>query len=123
MTREEAIDIRQRSLNRQPVSIAELDEAMRIIAQPERIMVRRKTPTGVDLIENPWNLSNGMCTVLLALCRTGDTKQAAKELGVTRATFDVQVSRAKDRMGIENRTLLLLAFDRFWRAAKGGVAA
>jgi DNA-binding NarL/FixJ family response regulator len=123
MTREEAIDIRQRSLNRQPVSMAELDEAMRVISRPERSMVRRKTPPGVDLIENPWNLSNGMCTVLLALCRTGDTKQAAKELGVTRATFDVQVSRAKDRMGIENRTLLLLAFDRFWRAAKGGVAA
>jgi DNA-binding NarL/FixJ family response regulator len=123
MTREEAIDIRQRSLNRQPVSMAELAEAMRIIAQPERIQVRRKAPAGVDLIVNPWNLSNGMCTVLLALCRTGDTKQAAKELGVTRATFDVQVSRAKDRMGIENRTLLLLAFDRFWRAAKAGVAA
>jgi DNA-binding NarL/FixJ family response regulator len=123
MTREEAIDIRQRSLNRQPVSMAELDEAMKIIAQPERIQVRRKAPAGVDLIENPWNLSNGMCTVLLALCRTGDTKQAAKELGVTRATFDVQVSRAKDRMGIENRTLLLLAFDRFWRESKAGVAA
>jgi DNA-binding NarL/FixJ family response regulator len=123
MTREEAIDIRQRSLNRQPVSMAELAEAMRIISAPERIQVRRKVPVGVDLIENPWNLSNGMCTVLLALIRTGDTKQAAKELGVTRATFDVQVSRAKDRMGIENRTLLLLAFDRFWRAAKAGVAA
>jgi DNA-binding NarL/FixJ family response regulator len=123
MTREEAIDIRQRSLNRQPVSMAELDEAMKIIAKPERQLVRRKIPEGVEPIENPWNLSNGMCTVLSALCRTGDTKQAAKELGVTRATFDVQVSRAKDRMGIENRTLLLLAFDRFWRAAKGGVAA
>jgi DNA-binding NarL/FixJ family response regulator len=123
MTREEAIDIRSRSLNRQPVSMAELDEAMRIIAQPERIQVRRKIPAGVEPIENPWNLSNGMCTVLSALVRTGDTKQAAKELGVTRATFDVQVSRAKDRMGIENRTLLLLAFDRFWRAAKAGVAA
>jgi DNA-binding NarL/FixJ family response regulator len=123
MTREEAIDIRSRSLTGERVDVNQLGEAMRIIAQPDRTPVRRKAPAGVDLIENPWNLSNGMCTVLLALCRTGDTKQAAKELGVTRATFDVQVSRAKDRMGIENRTLLLLAFDRFWRAAKGGVAA
>jgi DNA-binding NarL/FixJ family response regulator len=123
MTRNEAIDIRQRSLCGEHVSMTELDAAMKVIATPERQLVRRKTPTGVDLIVNPWNLSNGMCTVLLALCRTGDTKQAAKELGVTRATFDVQVSRAKDRMGIENRTLLLLAFDRFWRAAKTGVAA
>jgi DNA-binding NarL/FixJ family response regulator len=123
MTREEAIDIRSRSLTGERVDINQLDEAMRIIAQPERIQVRRKIPAGVDLIETPWNLSNGMCTALLALIRTGDTKQAARELGVTRATLDVQVSRAKDRMGIENRTLLLLAFDRFWRAAKAGVAA
>jgi DNA-binding NarL/FixJ family response regulator len=115
MTREEAIDIRSRSLNRQPVSMAELAEAMRIIAQPDRTPVRRKIPEGVEPIENPWNLSNGMCTVLSALVRTGDTKQAAKELGVTRATFDVQVSRAKDRMGIDNRMRLLIEWDRFDR--------
>jgi DNA-binding NarL/FixJ family response regulator len=111
MTREEAIDIRSRSLCGEKVDIAELTEAMRVIAQPDRKPAKRPPPA----IRNPWDLSTGMCQALSTLCRTGETVAAAQELGVNRATVDVQVSRAMDRMGTGTRLKTLLEWDRFER--------
>jgi hypothetical protein len=106
MTREEAIDIRQRSLNRQPVSMAELDEAMRIIRSAA-------PPTGDD----PWGLTPGMRKTLTAVVRTGSMSQAAIDLGVGHPAVSMQISRAVERMKVGNRMLALFEWVRFLQGA------
>jgi hypothetical protein len=105
MTREEAIDIRSRSLNRQPVSMAELDEAMRVI----------KSEATHTAPANKWGLPVGMCATLSAMVRTGDAGEAARELGVGRPAVSMALTRAVERMGVRNRMLALFEWDRAMR--------
>jgi DNA-binding NarL/FixJ family response regulator len=98
MTREEAIDIRARSLCKQPVSLDELTEAMRVIAAPEK--VRRELPPGVTT--NQWGLSIGMCETLTTVVSKGGVREAAIELGIAPRSVRVQILRAKERMGTDN---------------------
>jgi hypothetical protein len=112
MTREEAIDIRSRSLKGdQSVSIGELGEAMKVIATPEH---RCELPPGAAT--NPWRLSLGMCEVLNTVIRTGDYREAAKELDIDPAGVSMQISRAAAKMNEPNRIRALIAFDRMVRS-------
>jgi DNA-binding NarL/FixJ family response regulator len=111
MTRDEAIDIRTRSLCGKPVDINELEEAMRIIATPEG---RRELPVGVTT--NPWLLTPGMCETLTVMVRTCDEQEAAEQLGVRRPAVSMAISRAAQRMKAPNRLATLLAWDRFLRS-------
>jgi hypothetical protein len=112
MTREEAIDIRSRSLcGDKSVSIGELDEAMKIITAPD---TRRGLPPGATT--NPWNLSLGMCEVLNTVIRTGDYHEAARELDIAPSGVSMQMSRAAAKMNEPNRIRALIAFDRLVRS-------
>jgi DNA-binding NarL/FixJ family response regulator len=111
MTREEAIDIRQRSLNGERVDINQLDEAMRVIATPEG---RRELPAGATT--NPWRLSLGMCEVLNTVIRTGDYHEAARELDIAPSGISMQLSRAAERMNAPNRIRALIEWDRLVRS-------
>ena len=64
---------------------------------------------------NPWGLSPREAAMMRALCRTGSSKGAARELGVTVKTIESSFSRAKAKIGIYQRLLCLLAWDRFER--------
>jgi hypothetical protein len=111
MNRDEAIDIRTRSLCGQQVDINQLEEAMRIIATPEG---RRELPIGVTT--NPWRLTPGMCETLSVMVRTCDEQEAAQELGVRRPAVSMAISRAAERMKAPNRLAAMLEWDRFLRS-------
>jgi hypothetical protein len=106
MTREEAIDIRQRSLCGEHVSLNELSEAMRVI--------RSETPPAGD---DPWGLTPGMRKTLSAVVRTGSMSQAAIDLGVGHPAVSMQISRAVERMKVGNRMLALFEWVRFLQGA------
>jgi hypothetical protein len=110
MTREEAIDIRQRSLTGERVDINQLDEAMKIITAPEKSF---ELPAGFI---NPWNLTLGMCEVMNTVIRTGDYLEAARELDIAPSGVSGQISRAAKRMNEPNRIRALIAFDRLVRS-------
>jgi predicted DNA-binding protein (UPF0251 family) len=114
MTREEAIDIRSRSLTGERVDINQLDEAMRIIATREP--ARHELPAGVTT--NQWGLSIGMCETLTVVVSKGSEREAAIQLGVDPRAVKRQIQRAQERMGTVSNLDTLLAWDRFIRGAQ-----
>lgn len=65
---------------------------------------------------NPWNLSDRQVEVMDALCKTGTDKGAARELGLVVKTIETHSTIARAKMQAPNRTLAILAWDRFNRA-------
>ncbi len=60
--------------------------------------------------------------VLDALARTGTTKGAAKVLGVSPRTVEMHASTAAFRLGVRNRLLAVLKWDRLVRAGEKPVS-
>jgi DNA-binding CsgD family transcriptional regulator len=105
MTREEAIDIRQRSLNRQPVSMAELDEAMKVIKSPEPGIRERRW-------NNPWDLPPQQCNTLDSVIAHFGEKGAAAAMGVSHRTVSEYLRRAREKMQARTRLHAVLMWDR-----------
>lgn len=93
-------------------------EQQRKLAVPEWPIApqpRRRRPW----VENPWKLTPGQCEALSAVIEAGSDEDAGKLLGISSRTVAMQITRAKDRLGMEKRLHVLLAYDRWVRAHRG----
>jgi FixJ family two-component response regulator len=104
MTREEAIDIRQRSL-KELIPLQMLDEAMRVISAPEEVVKVRRW-------NNPWDLPPQQCNALDSVISTACEKRAAAAMGLSPKTVSVYLCRARDKMQARTRLHALLMWDR-----------
>jgi DNA-binding NarL/FixJ family response regulator len=64
---------------------------------------------------NPWGFTYGQCAVLSTLCEVGKDNDAALLLGVTNKAIEAHMAAAKKKMGVTDRVLAILAWDRFTR--------
>jgi DNA-binding NarL/FixJ family response regulator len=64
---------------------------------------------------NQWGLTYAQCTVLSVLCDVGGNQQAALFLGVSDKAIEAHMAAAKKKMGVTDRVLAILAWDRFTR--------
>ncbi len=64
---------------------------------------------------NPWGVTGMQAKALDAIARTGSTKKAAFELGLSHRTIEAHCARAKDRMGLETSFQAVLEWDRHTR--------
>jgi DNA-binding NarL/FixJ family response regulator len=67
--------------------------------------------------ETPWNLTPSQQRVMNALAETGNLKLASRLLDVNLNTSEELARRAMHKMGAPNRTMAVLTWDRFRRAA------
>jgi DNA-binding NarL/FixJ family response regulator len=67
---------------------------------------------------NPWGLSRREIEVIHELRKTGNNTQVARNLRLDLSTVSVFVLRACRKMEVRNRTLMLLAYDR-WATGVG----
>lgn len=66
----------------------------------------------------PWGLTPGEMASIEAVAETGSGAAAAKKLGLSVRTVECRVSACCKKMGVENRTLAVLAFARWqWEQA------
>jgi DNA-binding NarL/FixJ family response regulator len=66
---------------------------------------------------NPWNLTPQQVRVLDALSETGNTKATARALDLTIRAVEEHLYHLYKRMGVKNRLLAVLAWDRNKRGA------
>jgi DNA-binding NarL/FixJ family response regulator len=67
---------------------------------------------------NPWNLSPRQCEALDALVQVGCNKKIASALGIENPdALKNQFRRACEKVGVENRVQLAVAWDR-WKAGR-----
>lgn len=62
--------------------------------------------------KNPFGLTHRQCEVMESLVRLGDSKMVASELDVTYRVIDESVRCIVRRMGVRNRILAVLKWDR-----------
>jgi FixJ family two-component response regulator len=105
MTREEAIDIRSRSVKGELIPLQVLDEAMRVIAAPEPGIRERRW-------NNPWDLPPQQCNALDSVIATACEKRAAAAMGLSPKTVSVYLCRAREKMQARTRLHALLMWDR-----------
>jgi FixJ family two-component response regulator len=105
MTREEAIDIRSRSVKGELIPLHILDEAMRVIAAPEEGIRERRW-------NNPWDLPPQQCNALDSVIATACEKRAAAVMGLSPKTVSVYLCRAREKMQARTRLHALLMWDR-----------
>jgi FixJ family two-component response regulator len=105
MTREEAIDIRSRSVKGELIPLQVLDEAMRVIAAPEPGIRERRWG-------NPWDLPPRQCEALDSVIANFCEKRAAVAMGVSPKTVSEYLCRARDRMQARSRLHAVLMWDR-----------
>jgi DNA-binding CsgD family transcriptional regulator len=67
-------------------------------------------------MSNPWNLTARQAEVLACLAEVGTDTAAAKKLNIKRRTVEHHLALAMAKIGAANRTLLVLAYDRWARA-------
>ena len=65
---------------------------------------------------NPWNLTPKQAqTVAALICNGANAKKAGRLLGCTARTVNINVERAKKRMGVATKFDLLVTWDRWVR--------
>jgi len=64
---------------------------------------------------NPFGLTHRRCQVMESFVRLGDTKQVARELGVTYSTVDEHLLEVVCRMRVRNRVQAAVKWDRMVR--------
>lgn len=64
---------------------------------------------------NPWGLTNRECDTIEAVALVGSDKLAARNMGVAPRTVEIYMHSVRKKMGLPNRVLVVLAWDRFTR--------
>lgn len=68
---------------------------------------------------NPWNLTDRQCEAMNALVRTGCNKRIANEVGIDNPdAIKNVIRRACEKVGVDNRVQLAVAWDRWNREQK-----
>ena len=65
---------------------------------------------------NPWSLTDRECDCLQAVGRCGDSKIAARELGISHRTVEKYLERARQRMNVARTLIAVLKWDRYVNA-------
>jgi DNA-binding CsgD family transcriptional regulator len=65
---------------------------------------------------NPWNLTPAECRLMSAICQHGNDKRVSDAAGIKENTIAWHLRNIMDKMGVRNRTVAAVMFDREQRA-------
>jgi DNA-binding CsgD family transcriptional regulator len=68
--------------------------------------------------KNPFGLTHRQCEIMACLLKTGSYVEIARDLGISSASVAGHMSEIMEKMGVGNRVLAALAWDRVARTRK-----
>ena len=90
--------------------------------RPARTNGRKRGPDA-SCLSNPWHLTRLERGVMESLIETGCNLRSAEQLELSRHTVNEYARNIVKKMAMENRTLAVLAYDRWMRETQGACNA